>query len=395
MATIVHSIPVLTPSAAYSVTIGHNLLPEVGQRLDTLLGGRVTAGTLRTFVVTSPEILALWGDALLNGFPHRPEILLVPPGESHKRLATIDRLAEELAHLGADRDSLLLALGGGVLGDLTGFLAAVYMRGVRYVQIPTTALAQIDSAVGGKTGANLAVGKNLIGAFHHPLAVFADIATLATLPPRELRAGLQEGIKAAIIRDPNLFSFLETNAPAILNGDPEALAHVIAASVRIKAEVVAADEREGNLRMILNLGHTLGHAIEAATGYTKLLHGEAVAWGMLAAVHLAGNRQTLTPTEATRIRNLVATYASLHPFTAEPTHLVALTAKDKKNRGGTRSFILPIGLGDATVVHDVSEAELLDAATLICRAAQPSGPPPPTNSANAQRQPEPTQSAAS
>ena len=319
--------------------------------------------------MTSPEIAGLWAEPLLAGFATRPEVLLIPAGEQHKRLATVERLAEELAHHRADRDSLLLALGGGVIGDLTGFLAAIYMRGVGYVGIPTTALAQIDSSVGGKTGANLAAGKNLVGAFHHPLAVYADIATLATLPPAELRAGLQEAVKAAIIRDPGLFDFLEREQAAILNGDAGALAHVIAASVRIKAEVVAADEREGNLRMILNLGHTLGHALEAATNYTQLLHGEAVAWGMLAAVGIAGHRNTVTFTEASRMRRLIEAYGPLRAFTATPELLVALTAKDKKNRGGTRSFVLPVGLGDAIVVHDVTEAELLEAATLLCREA--------------------------
>lgn len=363
------SIPVRTPSASYTVEVGTGLIAQVGKRVDELLQGRLRSGKLRSFVITSPNILALWGKELLAEFPPTPEILLIPSGEEHKRFSTIERLCEELAAHGADRDSVLVALGGGVVGDLTGFLAAIYMRGIQFVQVPTTLLAQVDSSVGGKTGANLAAGKNLVGAFHQPLAVFADIDTLGTLPEAELRAGLQEAVKAGIIRDRALFDFLDRERSAVLNGNPEALAHVVAESVRIKAEVVAADEREGGLRMILNLGHTLGHAIEAATGYRQLLHGEAIAWGLLAALEIAQARGSVTRPEADRMAEVIRAYGPLKPFVATPAQLVELTAKDKKNRGGTRSFVLPVGIGDATVVRDVTEAELLRAATGICQQA--------------------------
>ncbi len=362
--------PVRTPSARYDVEIGAALLPGIADRLDAQLGGCLHAGKIRPFVITSPELAKLWAEPLLNGFQHRPEVLYLPAGEQHKRLGSIENLAEQLAALGADRDSILIALGGGVIGDLTGFLAAIYMRGIGYVQVPTTSLAQIDSSVGGKTGANLRAGKNLIGAFHHPLAVYADIDTLSTLPARELRAGLQESVKAGIIRDRALFDFLDTRRKDVLSGDPEALLHVVAESVRMKAEVVAADEREGSLRMILNLGHTLGHAIEAATNYTQLLHGEAVAWGTLAALDIAQHRGTVTEADAQRMAEVIRAYGPPQPFSADPAELVALTAKDKKNRGGVRSFVLPVGIGDATVVHDVPEAELLRAAERIVAAAK-------------------------
>ena len=362
-------IAVQTPSATYEVEIGANLLESIGTRVDALLSGGLQTGKQRAFVVTSPEIDRLWGAQLDRSFPTPPTRLIVPAGEEHKRLTTIERLTEELAHHGADRDSILIALGGGVIGDMTGFLAAMYMRGIRYIGVPTTLLAQVDSSLGGKTGVNLAAGKNLVGAFHHPLAVYADTATLATLPPAELRAGLQESIKAGIIRDRHLFDFLEANSAAVLTGDRDALTHVVAASVRVKADVVSADERESGLRMILNLGHTLGHAIEAATNYKQLLHGEAVAWGMLAAVSIATNRNTITAAEADRMQRVIRAYGPMHPFTADASALVALTAKDKKNRSGTRSFVLPVSIGDATVVKDVAEAELLDAATQIVREA--------------------------
>jgi 3-dehydroquinate synthase len=352
------TIPVRTASANYDVEIGPALLPTVGDRLDTLLHGGLKTGKQRAFVITSPEILRLHGPALLSGLPANTPILEVPAGEQHKRLATVETLLEALAQHGADRDSILIAFGGGVLGDMTGFLAACYMRGVRYIQVPTTALAQIDSSIGGKTGVNLAAGKNLAGAFHHPLAVYADIDTLTTLPDNELRAGLQEAVKAGIIRDADLFTYMETHAAAILARDQAALTHVIAASVRVKADVVSADEREGGLRMILNLGHTLGHAIEAATHYTELLHGEAVAWGMLAAAAIAKRRNLITVPEHDRIERVILAYGPLKHFDADPAELVALTAKDKKNRSGNRSFVLPVGIGNAAVLPDVTETEL-------------------------------------
>ena len=368
-------IAVQTPSATYDVEIGANLIESIGTRIDALLSGGIHSGKQRAFVVTSSEIDRLWGAHLDRSFPAPPTRLIVPAGEEHKRLTTVERLTEELAQHGADRDSILIALGGGVIGDMAGFLAAMYMRGIRYIGVPTTLLAQVDSSLGGKTGVNLAAGKNLVGAFHHPLAVYADTATLATLPPAELRAGLQESIKAGIIRDRALFDFLEANSAAVLAGDRDALTHVVAASVRVKANVVSADERESGLRMILNLGHTLGHAIEAATNYKQLLHGEAVAWGMLAAINIATRRNTVTSAEAERLQRVIRTYGPMRSFTAEASALVALTAKDKKNRSGTRSFVLPVGIGDATVVKDVTEAELLAAATQIVREASTAGAP--------------------
>jgi 3-dehydroquinate synthase len=367
------TIAVRTPSASYDVEIGAGLLASVGERVDGLLSGGIRTGKQRAFVVTSPEIDRLWGERLDAGFPSPLMRLSIPAGEQHKRLTTVERLAEELAQHGADRDSILIAFGGGVIGDMTGFLAAIYMRGIRYVQVPTTLLAQVDSSIGGKTGVNLAVGKNLVGAFHHPLAVYADTSTLGTLPAAELRAGLQESVKAGIIRDRALFDLLEHESAAVLSGDREALTRVVAASVRVKADVVSADERESGVRMILNLGHTLGHAIEAATGYKQLLHGEAVAWGMIAAVGIAARRGMVSAVEAERMERVIRMYGPLHSFTADANELVALTAKDKKNRSGARSFVLPVTIGEAVVVRDVNEAELLKAAMSIIAEADTAG----------------------
>jgi 3-dehydroquinate synthase len=368
----VSTIRVTTPAATYAVSIAPGLLRTLYPRLRKLTPGK----TPRLFVVTSPAIWALWHDRFLASFPNnqQPTALFLPSGESHKRLATVESLAQQLALAGADRDSILLAFGGGIVGDVTGFLAAIYMRGIRYVGLPTTLLAQVDSSLGGKTGVNLPAGKNLIGAFHHPLAVFADIDLLATLPAAELRAGLQEAIKAGIIRDTMLFRYMEQNTVQILAGDPTALTRIVTASVKVKAEVVSQDEKESGLRMVLNFGHTLGHAIEAATHYRKLLHGEAVAWGSIAALHLSLARALITPEDFARMANLILRYGPIPPFKADPAKLVALTSSDKKKRSGRRAFVLATGIGRTEVAYDVTDAELLSATNaMLCTIQKVTG----------------------
>jgi 3-dehydroquinate synthase len=379
----VSTVRVTTPQATYDVTIAPGLLRTLYPRLRKLNAGRPQ----RTFVITSPNIWALWQNNFLASFSKdaQPTALFVPPGERHKRLATVESLANQLVHAGADRDSILLAFGGGVIGDVTGFLAAIYMRGIRYVGIPTTVLAQVDSSLGGKTGVNLVSGKNLIGSFHHPLAVLSDIDTLATLPPAELRSGLQEAVKAGIIYDAKLFRYLEQHADEILGpstspgaprlapemGDSTALAKVITASVKVKADVVSKDEKESGLRMILNFGHTIGHAIEAATHYRKLLHGEAVAWGSIAALHVSLNRGRITHEEFARMANLILRYGPIPPFKiastpqASAAKLVALTSGDKKKRSGRRAFVLTTGIGQTEIAYDVTDPELLTATTAM------------------------------
>ena len=358
-----HTIQVKTASADYPVHVGSGLLANLYEKLPK---------QKRVFVLTSPEIWGLWAERFLASFPknEQPVVLFLPPGEQHKRMAQVERLATELSSAGADRSSLLIAFGGGIIGDLGGFLAAIYMRGIDYVQVPSTLLAQVDSSVGGKTGVNLATGKNLIGSFHHPLAVFADIDLLQTLPDRELRAGLFESIKAGIIRDEQLFEFMERNVNAILGRQTEALEHVIAASIRMKAEVVVIDERESGLRMILNFGHTIGHAIEAVTRYKKLLHGEAIAWGMIAALHVAEARKTITPEQALRMSRTIHLYGPLPSFKTSAEKLLEAAGRDKKNRLGVRRFILPVGIGDAKVVEDVTNQELLSASEWMLKQAR-------------------------
>ena len=348
------TIRVETPSAKYGVVTGSGLIGSLAPRIERIAGKLPR----RVFVLTSPEIWALWNEAFLSSFAEPPIALFLASGEKHKTLSSVEGLARQMAAAGGDRGSLLIAFGGGIVGDVGGFLASIFMRGIPYIQVPTTFLAQVDSSVGGKTGVNLPEGKNLVGSFHHPLAVFADIDVLGTLPERELRAGLMESIKAGIIRDRSLVRFMEEHAGEVLGRDAKALEKVIAASIRMKAGVVNLDERESGLRMILNLGHTVGHALEQATGYKTLLHGEAVGWGMVAALFLARQRGLVSRAQFERLESLIYLYGPLPPLKLRAARVVAATGGDKKNLGGVRRFVLPLGVGDAGVVEDVTAAEL-------------------------------------
>ena len=334
--------------------IGSGLLETLAPRIQRAVGKLPR----RVFVLTSPEIWALWQRQFLRSFDEEPVVLFLAPGEKHKTMANVERLTREMVRAGGDRGSLLIAFGGGIVGDLGGFVAAVFMRGIPYVQVPTTLLAQVDSSVGGKVGVNLPEGKNLVGNFHHPRAVFADIGVLGTLPDRELHAGLMESVKAGFIRDRVLARFMEEHADEVLGRDPKSLEKVIAASVRMKADVVRRDEREGGLRMILNLGHTVGHALEQATRYKAMLHGEAVAWGMVASLYMGRIRGTITGAQMERMEKLIYRYGPLPKLKVQAAKVLAATGSDKKNVGGVRRFVLPVGIGDAGVVEDVTAKEL-------------------------------------
>ena len=347
-------ITVTTQSGPYTVSVGSAILGHFAKRLNLLVPARNLV-----FVLTAPEIWALWGEPFQAALaPRKPIVLFLPAGEKHKRMAQMERLATEMALAGADRSSTLIAFGGGVTGDLGGFLSAIYMRGIQYLQIPTTLLAQVDSSVGGKTAVNLQTGKNLVGCFYPPAEVFADIAFLRTLPQRELRAGVYESIKAGLIRDASLFRFIESQRAQIDQGDAAALEKMVAASIRMKAEVVSLDEHEHGVRMILNFGHTIGHAIEAVSGYRALLHGEAIAWGMIAALALCEQRKLLTADAVRRFTELILFFAP-PPLPALSTRRLLLAASgDKKNRAGVRRFVLLEGLGKAVVVEDVTDGEV-------------------------------------
>jgi 3-dehydroquinate synthase len=365
----VRKISVTTKFGQYTVSVGSGILDSLSKRIPALAGNPRKL----VFVLTSPEIWSLWGERVQASLaPREPVVLFLPPGERHKRMSQVERLTTEMTKAGADRSSLLIAFGGGVTGDVGGFVSAIYMRGIDYVQVPTTLLSQVDSSVGGKTGVNLQTGKNLVGCFYPPQAVVADITLLSTLPQRELRAGIYESIKAGLIRDAALFRFIESQREAIDQGDSAPLEKMVAASIRIKAEVVCQDEREMGVRMFLNFGHTLGHAIEAASGYRALLHGEAIAWGMIAALDISRQRKMVTESEARRIETLIR-YFQPPPFPpVSSKRLIQAAAGDKKNRAGVRRFVLLQGLGNAVTVEDVTDAEVLAGIAYIRRLSESS-----------------------
>ena len=339
---------------SYDVLIGRGLLGVAGRHLRRL----APAPTSRIFVVTSPTVRRHWGGPLEQSLQREKlgySILEMKDGEPAKRLQTVEQLAEEMVKQGADRNALLVAFGGGVVGDCAGFLASIFMRGIPVVQAPTTVLAQVDASIGGKTGVNLRAGKNLIGTFHQPKMVLVDPDVLTTLDDREFRAGLYESLKCGVIRDKKLFDFMVTNVATILKRDGKALERVIRDSVRVKADVVAADERESDLRRVLNFGHTIGHALEAATSYTQLLHGEAVAWGMLGVTRIAHSAGFCDRETANQITRGVLAYGRLPRAVAMPDEVMARFKVDKKTVGGKIHWVVPTKIGKVKITSQVPE----------------------------------------
>lgn len=332
-----------------------------GLATDAALWGRAVTG--RVLIVTDTNVAALHLDrvaASLTGFA--PETLVLTPGEPAKTASAWLAIVERLAAIGAQRDATVVALGGGVVGDLAGFAAASYMRGIRVVQAPTTLLAQVDAAIGGKTGFNLTAGKNLVGAFHQPAAVLIDVEMLSTLEAREYRAGLAEVVKYGCIRDAGLLDRLADQAAALNAREPAALAEVVAASVGHKIDVVEADERESGARALLNFGHTFGHALEAATGYRRYLHGEAVAIGMCLAARLSARLGMLPDTEAERLHQLLEGFGlpTEAPGDIPARLLVERMQLDKKNLGGRLRLILLEGKGRRAVLRDDIESATVE-----------------------------------
>jgi 3-dehydroquinate synthase len=343
----------------YQARIENGLLARAG----TLLAEQLPQSS-KVFVITVAPVRRRWGAKLIRslvsaGF--KPQVVQMPDGEPAKKLTTIETLAERLSRLGADRKAVLIALGGGVVGDVTGLLASLYMRGVDLVQIPTTLQAQVDASVGGKTGVNLRAGKNLLGTFYHPRAVLIDPEVLRTLPNRQFRAGLYEALKCGIIGDVDLFLRFEQKRAQILKRDPVEIEGVIAQSVKLKAEVVSADEHEGGLRRVLNLGHTIGHALEAETGYRSLLHGEAVAWGLIAATHIALTVGRTDSVTAGRIADAVLSLGRLPELKVSARKILARLQTDKKTQGGVVHFVLPREIGKVEIAADVPDNVVLDA----------------------------------
>ena len=356
------SVTVELGARRYDIEIAAGLLRRAGVAVARL-------GPQQRFaVVTDATVAALHFDTLTASFAAAGLTLfpiLVRSGEASKNWATLERVTETLLKLGVERGDAVLALGGGVVGDLTGFACAILRRGCRFVQIPTTLLAQVDSSVGGKTAINAAAGKNLIGAFHQPALVLIDPDLLGTLPPRELRAGYAEVVKYGLLGDAAFFAWCEANAVALLAGDAAARTTAIAASCRAKAAIVAADEREtGDGRALLNLGHTFGHALEAVAGFSdRLLHGEAVAIGMALAFRFSAARGLCAGTDAARVvAHLASAGLPVHPrfaaISGPAAPLIDHMRQDKKMSGGTLAFILARGIGQAFVARDVALTEV-------------------------------------
>ena len=348
-------LEVRTPSRAYPILIGPGSLAHLMPLLED-----VGCGGTR-FVVSNQTVWGCWGTACQEALPGA-EAILVPDGERFKTLPTAARIYDALLRAAADRSTAIVTFGGGVVGDVGGFAAATYLRGIPLAHVPTTLLAQVDAAVGGKVGVNLPGGKNLVGSFYQPWAVVVDPSLLTTLHRREYRAGLYEVIKYGVVCDGDLFARLRTDLGPISKRDVAALTPVIAECCRIKSAIVAGDEREAGPRRVLNFGHTVGHALEASTQYRRFLHGEAVAYGMLAACAIAAARGVCAPEVQSAVAALIAQFGPLPPISdlSAQAHL-ELMRRDKKVVEGRLHVVLPTGIGSATVVTDVSEPELVAA----------------------------------
>jgi 3-dehydroquinate synthase len=345
-------IEVRAASGKYSVVCGGGAIAQLQRAIGRL--GRFSG----VHILSSSLVWHALEKKIRHGLPARvaPQVHLFDDAESEKNLQSVEGLTRSLVSAGADRHALVVAIGGGVVGDVGGFVAASYLRGVALIQVPTTVVAQVDSALGGKTGVNLPEGKNLVGAFYPPRLVVADPELLATLPEREFRGGLAEVIKYGVIADAKLFAFLEKQMDAILRRDEGALEHVIRRSIAIKAQVVSKDEKESGLREILNFGHTFGHALESVTRYRRFQHGEAVAWGMMCA-GLLGHEVAGTPADVvSRIVALVRRMGPLPPWPdVKPKEIIDAMRSDKKARGGKLRFVLVKKLGRARTVEGVPE----------------------------------------
>jgi len=340
---------------SYPILVGPGLLGDVA-----VLSGAVNARDV--MVVTNETVAPLYLDRVKDALAgKRLGSIALPDGERYKTLETLATVFDALVEQRMNRDACVVALGGGVVGDMAGFAAACYQRGVDYVQLPTTLLAQVDSSVGGKTGVNPAGGKNLIGAFHQPRAVVSDVDTLRTLPVRELRAGLAEVIKYGLVADAELFAWIESHLAGLLDLEPEAIAHVIARSCEIKAAIVAEDEREHGRRALLNLGHTFGHAIETATGYGEWLHGEAVGAGMLLAADLSRRLGWLEASDVDRLRTLLKRIGlPTRPPAVGADRALRLMGMDKKVLAGRIRLVLLRKIGDGVVTGEYPDASLSD-----------------------------------
>ena len=348
-------ISVTSERGTYPIVIGAGAIAQ----LPALLKERGVDA--HTIIVTCPPVWRLHGRRLRDVLGKQTPVLL-PDGERAKSLTTVTKIYDAMLKRRLDRSATVLAFGGGVVGDTAGFAAATYLRGVTLVQIPTTLLAQVDSAIGGKVGVNLAAGKNLVGAFHSPALVVCDPLLLATLPRREFRAGLYEVVKYGVIASRSLFDRVSTNLIKVFAHDPVLVTSIVSECCRIKADVVMSDEREAGPRRVLNFGHTIGHALEAVTRYRRFLHGEAVAYGMLAAAEISNARGLLSADEHSQLRDLIARMGPL-PAIADlrANDLLAAIERDKKVVNGRLHFVAATSIGATAIVSDVQTREIKDA----------------------------------
>jgi 3-dehydroquinate synthase len=351
----------------YSVLCEPGLLRHIENLISPL--GSVSS----VHLLSSPRVWKALGKTVVGGFhpKSKPQVHLLDDSETAKTLRTVEKVLRSLVRAGADRHSLIIAVGGGVIGDMAGFAAASYLRGVSLVQVPTTLVAQVDSAIGGKTGVNLPEGKNLVGAFHPGRLVLVDPEALATLPDRQIRSGLAEVIKYGVIADPELFAFLEANLDAILGRDSPVLLHTIRRSMEIKADVVSRDERESSLREILNFGHTFGHALEAVTKYRRYQHGEAVAWGMICAALLAHETIGFHADSVARLITLIRRIGPLPRWPKTPPHAILDAMRsDKKTHGGKIRFVLSSEIGKAATYDTATEKTVLCVLRFMAKCSQ-------------------------
>ena len=356
MSLLMHTLHVELGERSYPIYIGRDLLKDPELLASHIAGSQVV-------LVSNETIAPLYMDRLRKGLGERSLVseVILPDGEQYKSMETLSRIFDQVLEDRHSRATTMIALGGGVVGDITGFAAACYQRGVNFIQVPTTLLSQVDSSVGGKTAVNHPLGKNMIGAFYQPQAVLIDINTLQSLPPREFAAGLAEVIKYGLICDEPFYRWLQEQMPRLLAREEAALAEAIERSCACKAQVVAADEREGGLRAILNLGHTFGHAIETAQGYGSWLHGEAVATGMLMAMELSARRGWIAAEEVGSLRRLLslAQLPVSPPPDMSPEQFLDLMGRDKKVIDGRLRLVLLRAMGQACIVDDASETELI------------------------------------
>ena len=360
------SVSVDLGKRSYDIVIGENLLARAGELIAPHLKAK------RVAIITDENVHALHGAALQSALSDFETHMIVrPAGESQKSFAGLEAVLESLFRAGFDRNDTVIAFGGGVIGDLTGFAASIYKRGCQFIQIPTTLLSQVDSSVGGKTAINNQFGKNLIGAFYQPQLVLADISVLKTLPQRELKAGYAEVVKYGLLGDRGFFDWLEVNGQQVLELEPEAIAHAVAVSCKTKARIVAADERERGERALLNLGHTFAHALEIEAGYSgDLLHGEAVSAGMEMAFDFSAAQGFCSKDEAAKVKSHLGTLGltsitDVAPLLTDPAKLLDHMEQDKKNEGGALTLILARSIGDAFVQKSAPRDAILNYLTTL------------------------------